>query len=142
MPGRGQAQSCLICSYRDFEPVQKPGSMSMEHAPLCRHVACRVTLGQDTPPLSLHPLCVVGCVGIMPDKLPPHLTTSENKVTLKNVQNSAPVQPFFCYHQNMKHCIIAYSNRVGPDKGSRSLLHKSLFVPEEETTLEPSIDGV
>jgi hypothetical protein len=88
MAGSGQAQSCLICSYRDSEPARKPGSVSMEHAPPRRSVARRVTLGQD--------------------KLPPRLTASENKVTLKDVHNSTPVQPFFCYHQNIKlhHCLL------------------------------------
>ncbi len=78
MIGSGQEQSCLICSYRDSESVRKPGSMSMEHTPPCRSVAHRVTLGQDKPPLPLLPLCVMRCVGLMPDKLPPRLTTLES----------------------------------------------------------------
>ena len=33
-------------------------------------------------------------------------------------------------------------NSVGPDEGARGLLHKSIFVPKEETTLDAGIDGV
>lgn len=106
MVGSGQAQSCLIYSYRDSELVQKSGSVSMEHAPPCRGVAHRVTLGQDKPPLPILPLRVMGRVGVMPGKLPRYLTTSEIKVTLKDVQKFTPVRPFFCYHQNMERCIV------------------------------------